>query len=86
ITPKNIAVSEKRKTDDKDDDRHSRRAPPAKSEVRASKVVKGADERRRGKLTLNSALDEEGSARGRSMAAMRRTQEKFKRAQNQEPK
>ncbi|EJF83173.1 translation initiation factor IF-2 [Candidatus Bartonella washoeensis] len=86
ITPKNITVNEKRKTDDKDDDRHNRRATPAKSEVRAPKVVKGADERRRGKLTLNSALDEEGSARGRSMAAMRRRQEKFKRAQNQEPK
>ncbi|GAA5105984.1 translation initiation factor IF-2 [Bartonella jaculi] len=87
ITPKNTTVIEKRKADEtKDDDRHSRRATPAKSEVRAPKVIKGADERRRGKLTLNSALDEEGSARGRSMAAMRRRQEKFKRAQNQEPK
>ncbi|MGF7157526.1 translation initiation factor IF-2 [Bartonella heixiaziensis] len=87
ITPKNITGIEKRKTDEpKDDDRHSRRANPAKSEVRTPKVIKGADERRRGKLTLNSALDEEGSARGRSMAAMRRRQEKFKRAQNQEPK
>ncbi|WP_260480180.1 translation initiation factor IF-2 [Bartonella quintana] len=87
ITPKNITVTEKRKTDEiKNDDRHSRRANPAKSEVRTPKVVKGANERRRGKLTLNSALDEEGSVRGRSMAAMRRRQEKFKRAQNQEPK
>lgn len=87
ITPKNTTVIEKRKTDDsKEEDRHSRRANLAKSEVRAPKVVKGADERRRGKLTLNSALDEEGSARGRSMAAMRRRQEKFKRAQNQEPR
>ncbi|WP_208440255.1 translation initiation factor IF-2 [Bartonella raoultii] len=87
ITPKNTTVIEKRKTDDnKEDERHSRRANLAKSEVRAPKVVKGADERRRGKLTLNSALDEEGSARGRSMAAMRRRQEKFKRAQNQEPR
>ncbi|GAA4663438.1 translation initiation factor IF-2 [Bartonella pachyuromydis] len=87
ITPKNTTVIEKRKADDnKEDDRHSRRANLAKSEVRAPKVVKGADERRRGKLTLNSALDEEGNARGRSMAAMRRRQEKFKRAQNQEPR
>lgn len=87
ITPKNTTVIEKRKTDEnKEDDRHSRRANLAKSEVRAPKVVKGADERRRGKLTLNSALDEEGNARGRSMAAMRRRQEKFKRAQNQEPR
>ncbi|WP_019220685.1 translation initiation factor IF-2 [Bartonella senegalensis] len=87
VVPKNTAVIEKRKADEtKEDDRHSRRTNLAKSEVRAPKVVKGADERRRGKLTLNSALDEEGSARGRSMAAMRRRQEKFKRAQNQEPK
>ncbi|WP_455466313.1 translation initiation factor IF-2 [Bartonella sp. B39] len=87
ITPKNTTVIEKRKADEnKEDDRHSRRANHAKSEVRAPKVVKGADERRRGKLTLSSALDEEGNARGRSMAAMRRRQEKFKRAQNQEPR
>ncbi len=87
ITPKNTTVIEKRRADDnKEDERHNRRASPVKSEVRAPKVVKGTDERRRGKLTLNSALDEEGSARGRSMAAMRRRQEKFKRAQNQEPR
>ncbi|PIT69624.1 translation initiation factor IF-2 [Bartonella tribocorum] len=87
IAPKNTTVIEKRKIDeDKEEERHSRRANPAKSEIRAPKIVKGADERRRGKLTLNSALDEEGSARGRSMAAMRRRQEKFKRAQNQEPR
>ncbi|KEC55730.1 translation initiation factor IF-2 [Bartonella koehlerae] len=87
VAPKNTAVIEKRKADEiKEDDRNSRRTSPAKSEVRAPKVVKGADEKRRGKLTLHSALDEEGSARGRSMAAMRRRQEKFKRAQNQEPK
>lgn len=87
LTPKNATVIEKRKIDEnKEEERHSRRANPAKSEIRAPKVIKGADERRRGKLTLNSALDDEGSARGRSMAAMRRRQEKFKRAQNQEPR
>ncbi|EJF83652.1 translation initiation factor IF-2 [Bartonella rattimassiliensis] len=87
IAPQNTTVIEKRKIDEnKEEERHSRRANPAKSEIRVPKVVKGADERRRGKLTLNSALDEEGSARGRSMAAMRRRQEKFKRAQNQEPR
>ncbi|WP_254492823.1 translation initiation factor IF-2 [Bartonella sp. B1099] len=87
LTPKNTAMIEKRKIDEnKEEERHSRRANPAKSEIRAPKVIKGADERRRGKLTLNSALDDEGSARGRSMAAMRRRQEKFKRAQNQEPR
>ncbi|UTO28591.1 translation initiation factor IF-2 [Bartonella harrusi] len=87
ITPKNTPVIEKRKADEnKEEDRYSRRANLSKSEARAPKVVKGADERRRGKITLTSALDEEGSARGRSMAAMRRRQEKFKRAQNQEPR
>ncbi|EJF75443.1 translation initiation factor IF-2 [Bartonella alsatica] len=88
IAPKNTTVIEKRKVDEdkEEDDRYNRRANLAKSEVRAPKVVKGADERRRGKLTLNTALDEEGNARGRSMAAMRRRQEKFKRAQNQEPR
>ncbi|MBB4076432.1 translation initiation factor IF-2 [Bartonella fuyuanensis] len=87
IAPKNTTVIEKRKIDEnQEEERHNRRTNPAKSEIRAPKIVKGADERRRGKLTLNSALDEEGSARGRSMAAMRRRQEKFKRAQNQEPR
>ncbi|WP_074381021.1 translation initiation factor IF-2 [Bartonella doshiae] len=87
ITPKNSPAIEKRKADEnKEDERHSRRSGSVKSEVRAPKIVKGSDERRRGKLTLHSALDEEGSARGRSMAAMRRRQEKFKRAQNQEPR
>ena len=42
------------------------------------------EERRRGKLTLSGALDEEGGSRGRSLAAMRRRQEKFKRSQMQE--
>ncbi|ENN92853.1 translation initiation factor IF-2 [Bartonella bovis] len=84
---KNTASVEKRIVDDnEDEEKRNRRANLSKSEIRAPKAVKGADERRRGKLTLNSALDEEGSARGRSMAAMRRRQEKFKRAQNQEPR
>ncbi|CBI75840.1 translation initiation factor IF-2 [Bartonella clarridgeiae 73] len=87
IPLKNIPPAEKRITNDNDNEnRHNRRANSSKSEIRSPKVVKGADERRRGKLTLNSALDEEGSARGRSIAAMRRRQEKFKRAQNQEPR
>ncbi|EJF91857.1 translation initiation factor IF-2 [Bartonella melophagi] len=84
---KNTASIEKRAIDDnEDEEKRNRRANLSKSEIRAPKAVKGADERRRGKLTLNSALDEEGSARGRSMAAMRRRQEKFKRAQSQEPR
>jgi len=59
----------------------ARRGAPAKPEVRTPKPVKGAEERRRGKLTLSTALDEDGNARTRSMAAMRRRQEKIKRAQ-----
>ena len=72
--------------DDDEDDRRSRRGGGNKSEVRAPKAVKGGEQRRRSKLTLNSALDEEGNSRGRSMAAMRRRQEKFKRSQIQEPR
>ncbi len=43
------------------------------------------EERRRGKLTVTTAnVDEDGSARGRSLSAMRRRQEKFRRSQMQE--
>lgn len=38
-----------------------------------------ADDRRRTKLTLSNALDEDGSARGPSLAALRRRQEKARR-------
>ncbi|MBO6900625.1 MAG: translation initiation factor IF-2 [Rhizobiaceae bacterium] len=47
---------------------------------------KGEDDRRRGKLTLSSALSGDEGGRGRSLSAMRRRQEKFKRAQHQEPR
>ena len=48
--------------------------------------TRGRDEdRRRGKLTLNSALSGD-EARGRSLSAMRRRQEKFKRGMHQEPR
>ncbi len=43
------------------------------------------DDRRRGKLTVTTAdVDEDGNARGRSLSAMRRRQEKFRRSQMQE--
>ncbi|MGY5800561.1 translation initiation factor IF-2 [Rhizobium hainanense] len=46
---------------------------------------KTEDERRRGKLTVTTAdVDEDGNARGRSLSAMRRRQEKFRRSQMQE--
>ncbi|HEX5932722.1 MAG TPA: translation initiation factor IF-2, partial [Pseudorhizobium sp.] len=59
-------------------------AIPAKPPARP----KTEDERRRGKLTVTtvSTDDEGGNARGRSMAAMRRRQEKFRRSQMQEPR
>ncbi|MCZ2328056.1 translation initiation factor IF-2 [Bartonella sp. F02] len=83
---KTPSVAKRSSNEKEDEDKHDRRANLSKLEMRTPKAIKGADERRRGKLTLNSALDEEGSSRGRSMAAMRRRQEKFKRAQNQEPR
>ncbi len=45
---------------------------------------RGEPDRRRGKLTLNSALSGEEGGRSRSLSAMRRRQEKFKRAMHQE--
>ncbi|KFB11308.1 translation initiation factor IF-2 [Nitratireductor basaltis] len=79
---------------DDDDDRKGRsaghapkRGAPVKPEVptRPAPKPKGADQRRRGKLTLNSALSDDDS-RGRSLSSMRRRQEKFRRAQSQEPR
>jgi translation initiation factor IF-2 len=60
------------------------RAPvPAPAKVPAR--PKADDGRRQGKLTITTAgTDEDGNARGRSMAAMRRRQEKFRRSQMQE--
>ncbi len=57
---------------------------------RASGAGKGpcpSEDRRRappGKLTLTAALDDDGNPRGRSLSAMRRRQEKFRRSQMQE--
>lgn len=79
--------SRRPKDNDEEDSRGSgpRRNTAVKTEVRPPKAIKGGEERRRGKLTLSSALDDEGTDfRGRSMAAMRRRQEKFKRTQAQE--
>lgn len=45
--------------------------------------AKGADDRRRTKLTLSNALDEDGGSRSPSMAALKRRQEKAKRAAQQ---
>lgn len=45
---------------------------------------KGGDDRRRTKLTLSNALDEDSGKRGPSLAALRRRQEKQKRAAQQQ--
>jgi translation initiation factor IF-2 len=59
----------------------------ATPEVARPAKTKGEEDRRRGKLTLNSALSsEDGDARARSLSAMRRRQEKFKRAMHNEPR
>ncbi|CAN0567758.1 unnamed protein product, partial [Ectocarpus sp. 12 AP-2014] len=48
-----------------------------------AKPTPRTDERRRSKLTINRALNDDGNPRGRSMAAMRRRQEKARRGQQQ---
>ncbi len=60
------------------------RGKPARPDATRPSRPRGDDNRRRGKLTLNTALREDGGQRGRSLSAMRRRQEKMKRAQMQE--
>jgi translation initiation factor IF-2 len=79
---------------EEDDDRGPPRGAPVRGRVAAPAPAKAParpkteDERRRGKLTVTtvSTDDDGGNARGRSMAAMRRRQEKFRRSQMQEPR
>ncbi|MCX7306064.1 MAG: translation initiation factor IF-2 [Hyphomicrobiales bacterium] len=78
-------------TPDEEDAKPKRTAgglPPrriATPELARPQRTKGEEDRRRGKLTLNSATAEE-DARARSLSAMRRRQEKFKRAMHNEPR
>jgi len=76
------------RTDDADAAQRGRPAPqrgkPVRQEAPRPSRPRGEDNRRRGKLTLNTALSEDGGQRGRSLSAMRRRQEKMKRAQMQE--
>ena len=75
-----------------DDDRGAPRSAPARGRVVRPEPAKPVttrpktdEERRRGKLTISTAgVDDDGSARGRSLSAMRRRQEKFRRSQMQE--
>ncbi|MBW9112568.1 translation initiation factor IF-2 [Rhizobium cauense] len=81
-----------RRENDDDDRGAPRGGAPARGRVvrpEPAKPVtarpKGDDGRRQGKLTITAAsTDDDGNARGRSMAAMRRRQEKFRRSQMQE--
>lgn len=90
--PASPAFARGRKADDEDDDRGPPRGLPGRGKVAApapAKVParpKAEEDRRRGKLTVTSAAvdDEGGASRGRSLASMRRRQEKFRRSQMQE--
>ena len=62
----------------------AQRGKPTRPDATRPSRPRGEENRRRGKLTLNTALNDDGSQRGRSLSAMRRRQEKMKRAQMQE--
>ncbi|MCM2397169.1 translation initiation factor IF-2 [Rhizobium sp. S95] len=90
-TPGQPSFVRGRKGADEDEDRGGARAAPGRGKIAVpapAKVPprpKGEEDRRRGKLTVTTVSeDDEGGARGRSMAAMRRRQEKFRRSQMQE--
>ena len=87
------APANRRRVNEEETDRGPPRGgPPARSKVTRPEPAKPVttrpktdEERRRGKLTVTTAnVDEDGSARGRSLSAMRRRQEKFRRSQMQE--
>ncbi|MGN6548548.1 MAG: translation initiation factor IF-2 [Pararhizobium sp.] len=82
------AAARGRRVNADDEERGPRSGPvrgkPVRPEAPKPARPRTEDDRRRGKLTLTGALDEDGSARGRSLSAMRRRQEKFKRSQMQE--
>ena len=81
-----------RREEKEEDDRGAPRGAPARGRVvrpEPAKPVttrpKTEEERRRGKLTITTAdADGDENARGRSLSAMRRRQEKFRRSQMQE--
>ncbi|MBB3136193.1 translation initiation factor IF-2 [Rhizobium pisi] len=81
-----------RRPETEDEDRGPARGAPARGRVvrpEPAKPVttrpKTEEERRRGKLTISTAnVDGDDNARGRSLSAMRRRQEKFRRSQMQE--
>ncbi|WP_425482812.1 translation initiation factor IF-2 [Aureimonas leprariae] len=61
--------------------------PRTDTAPKPARTTRGAgDDRRGGRLTLDKALTSEDGARGRSLSSMRRRQEKFKRAQMNQPR
>ncbi|MEF0942772.1 translation initiation factor IF-2 [Rhizobium sp. BR 362] len=82
----------RRRVNEEEDDRGPSRGGPARGKLVRPEPAKPVttrpktdDDRRRGKLTVTTAdVDEDGNARGRSLSAMRRRQEKFRRSQMQE--
>ncbi|MGO7428384.1 translation initiation factor IF-2, partial [Rhizobium ruizarguesonis] len=81
-----------RREEKEEDDRGAARGGPVRGRVVRPEPAKPVttrpktdEERRRGKLTITTAnVDGEDNARGRSLSAMRRRQEKFRRGQMQE--
>jgi translation initiation factor IF-2 len=90
VAPVQPGVVRGRKAAEEDDDRGPPRGAPSRGKVAAPAPAKvparpKEDDRRRGKLTVTTvSTDDDGNARGRSMAATRRRQEKFRRSQMQE--
>ncbi|MFK0166697.1 translation initiation factor IF-2 [Rhizobium sp. NPDC090279] len=86
------APANRRRVNEEETDRGPPRGAPIRGKVTRPEPAKPVttrpktdEERRRGKLTVTTAnVDEDGSARGRSLSAMRRRQEKFRRSQMQE--
>ena len=85
-TPARPAVARRRDEDDEPVGRGPARpgAKVVRPETPKPTRTKGEDDRRRGKLTLTAALDEDGNNRGRSLSAMRRRQEKMRRSMAQD--
>lgn len=90
--PAGEAPANRRRVNEEESDRGPPRGAPVRGKVTRPEPAKPVttrpkteDERRRGKLTVTTAnVDEDGNARGRSLSAMRRRQEKFRRSQMQE--
>ncbi|WP_421580316.1 translation initiation factor IF-2 [Shinella sp. M31] len=91
-SPVSTPVAGRRRENDEDEDKRPRGGAPANrgpvkrpEPAKAPARPKADDGRRQGKLTLTTAsTDEDATQRGRSLSAMRRRQEKFRRSQMQE--